>query len=214
MHRPTDFPNLPANMNPPRSSFLPSLRRCRTLGFVLILACTAVPAVRAGSVADLDRDGGLPGAPIGAPLSTFNGLKETENTGRWLTYTRPADRLEFLGIPIKGITYNFFKERLYSINIDVTGKHETRKLIKTLEERYGTDHSFDTRAYPKTRAEMEIREWKGTKLYCLYKSASDFEGGVLTLLDRPTWDQLQVPKQEKDAATRSLLNGSFTNGDF
>ena len=201
-------------MNPTRASLHSSRQWSRAFAVALLLAWAALPAARAGSVAELDRDGGLPGAPVGASLASFNGLKQIENTGRWLSYTRDADRLEVLGVPIKRITYNFFKERLYSINIDVTGKRETHNLLKALEVRYGADHSFDTRAYPKITAEMEIREWKGTKLYCVYKSASDSEGGVLTLLDKPTWDLLQVPKQEKDAATKSMLNGSFTNGDF
>ena len=195
--------------------FIASLfRRCRTFLLVLFAACLAASVVRAGGVELLDQDGGLPTAPIGAPLKAFSGLKQTEDTGRWLSYTRENDHLEFLGVPIKGITYNFFKERLYSINLDIDGKHETRRLLRSLEQRYGADHTFETRSYPKVTAEMEIREWKGAKLYCIYKSASDFTGGVLTLLDRPTWDMLQVPKQERDAATRALLKGSFTNGDF
>ncbi len=177
-----------------------------------MLAATSVS--RAGGVAVLDQDGGLPDAQIGAPLKAFTGLKETENTGRWLSYTREGDKGSFLGIPAKGITYNFFKERLYSINIDITGNRETHKMLNTLEQRYGLDHSFDTRSYPKISAQMEIREWKGEKLYCVYKSSSEFEGGVVTLLDKPTWDQLQVPKHEQEVESRNKLKGSFLNGDF
>ena len=198
-----------------RPSLSHPARLCRLFLCVLLAAGAVGAAPRpAGSVADLDRDGGLPGAPIGAPLQSFNGLKEVENTGRWLSYVRPADRLEFLGIPVKGITYNFFKDKLYSINLDVTGRRETHRMLRTLEERYGTNHSFDTRSYAKVTAQMEVREWEGTKLYCVFKSSSEFDGGVLTLLDKPTWDQLQVPKREKEAQARNLLKGSFSNGDF
>ena len=61
---------------------------------------------------------------------------------------------------------------------------------------------------------LEIREWAGAKVYCVYKSAADHEGAVLTLLDKPTWDLLQVPKQQQQAENREKLKGSFTNGDF
>ena len=191
-----------------------SARLCRMFLCVLFAACAVAAAPPTGSVADLDRDAGLPGAPIGAPLQSFNGLKQIEDTGRWLSYVRPADRLEFQGVPVKAITYNFFKEKLYSINLDVSGRGDTHRMLKMLEQRYGSDHSFDTRAYAKVRAEMEVREWAGTKLYCIFKSSSEFDGGVLTLLDKPTWDQLQVPKREKEAQSRAMLKSSFSNGDF
>jgi hypothetical protein len=167
-----------------------------------------------GSVSNLDKDGGLPGAPIGAPLQSFNGMQQIEDTGRWLSYVRPQDRLEFLGVRLKGITYNFFKERLYSINLDITGRRETHQMLKILEQRYGNDYTFDTKSYPKVQAQMEIREWAGAKLYCIFKSSSEFDGGVLTLLDKPTWDLLQIPKREQQAQARALLKGSFSNGDF
>ena len=180
----------------------------------LLALCATAGAARAGSVADLDHDGGLPGAQIGAPLQSFQGLQQIEDTGRWLSYVRPGEKAEFLGVPVKGVTYNFFKERLYSINLDVTGRRETKRILKLLEERYGKNYSFDTKSYPKVTAVMEIREWAGAKLYCIYKSSSEFDGGVLTLLDKPTWDQLQIPKREKEAQTRAMLKGSFSNGDF
>ena len=95
------------------------------------------------------------------------------------------------------ITYNFFKEKLYSIFLDVDGKGNVKGLIKTLEKRYGKQHSYELHTYPKTAAQVEIREWAGTRVYCVYKNGSDFNGGVLTFLDKPTWDALQVPKRGK-----------------
>lgn len=185
-------------------------------GLLALLWCVAAlgTARAAGTTADLDRDNGLPDARLGAPLKSFQGLQKTEDTGRWLSYTRPADQLRYAGYEIKGITYNFFKEKLYSIDLDVADKRNVKGLLKTLEEQYGKQHSYELHTYPKTAAQLEIREWAGTKVYCVYKNGSDYRGGVLIFLDKPTWDLLQVPKKEKDAQTRDMLKGSFINGDF
>lgn len=174
----------------------------------------ALRAAPDGTTTDLDRANGLPDAQIGAPLQTFHGLQKTEDTGRWLSFVRPSDKLEYAGYPVKSITYNFFKERLYSIFIEVDGKRSTKGLLKALEQQFGKQHSYELHTYPKTAAQLEIREWAGAKVYCVYKSGSDFQGGLLTLLDRPTWDLLQVPKREKEAQTRDMLKGSFIEGDF
>ena len=179
----------------------------------LLFILTAV-AARAGSTADLDRDNGLPDAQLGAPLKSFQGLQQTENTGRWLSYTRPTDKLQYEGHEIRSITYNFFKEKLYSIFLEVEDKHNVKGLIKALEQRYGKQHSFELHTYPKTAAELEIREWAGSKVYCVYKNGSDFHGAMLTFLDKPTWDLLQVPKRQQEAQSRDMLKGSYLNGDF
>ena len=174
----------------------------------------AAGTARAGSVADLDRDNGLPDAQLGAPLKSFQGLKQTEDTGRWLSYTRPADQLRYGGHEVKSITYNFFKEKLYSIFIELEGRRNVKGMLKTLQKQYGKETNYDLHTYGKTATQVEIREWAGTRAYCVYKNGADFRGGVLTFLDKPTWDLLQVPKSEKEAQTRDMLKGSFINGDF
>ncbi len=174
----------------------------------------ALNAYADGSVADLDQDNGLPDAQLGASVKTFQGLKNTDDVGRFQTYTRTTDKLQFAGVPVTGITYNFFKDELYSIDLDVRGTGNVTKLLKVLEKRYGTDHTKETRTYPKTSAELEIREWSGKRAYCLYKSASDFKGAVLVFVNRPRWDELEAPRREKENQARDKLKGSFINGDF
>ena len=195
----------------------PGWRQTRAIGravCLLGLCGLLLGASRAGSVADLDADDGLPDAHIGEPLTSFTGLRKTEDTGRWLTFDRPADKLEFLGVKLKGITYNFFKERLYSIDLELNGSHSVHAMLKVLEQRYGKTHSLETRTYRGTNAQMEVREWEGAKIYCEYKSAVDGTGAEMVLLDKPTWDMLQVPKEERAAQSREMLKGSYTNGDF
>ncbi len=170
--------------------------------------------IRAGSLADLDRDNGLPDAKLGTPLSAFQGLRKTEDVGRWLTFKRPGDVLRYGKFEVAGITYNFFKDRLYSINIDLTDKGSVKGVIKLLENQYGKDHSRDERTYTHSTAVMEIREWAATRVYCVYKSAADYDGAVLTFLDKPTWDLLQIPKKQQQTENREKLKGSYLNGDL
>lgn len=186
----------------------------RSLACVLMLACLSAVCARAGSVADVDADDGLPDAKLTAPLSAFTGLTKTDDAGRWLSYTRASDKLDFNGVPLKGITYNFFKGLLYSIDLDVEGKRNVGRMLKALETRYGRQHTLDIKHYPNTEAEVEVREWAGVKAYCDFKSAGDRSGGQVVFVDRPTWDMLQKPKEEQAAQARTLLKGSFTNGDF
>ncbi len=174
----------------------------------------AVNAHADGSVADLDRDNGLPDAQLGAPVKSFQGLKNTEDTGRFQTYVRSTDKLQLEGVEVAGITYNFFKGELYSIDVDVQGAGNVRKMLKILEKKYGADHTTETRTYPKTSAQLEIREWASKRAYCLYKSASDDKGAVLVFVNRPKWDELEVPRRERENQARDRLKGSFMNGDF
>lgn len=178
----------------------------------LFLLCSH-PA-RAGTVADLDRQNGLPEAQIGTPVAAFKGLELIEDTGRWTSYKRPADRLTFDRFDLTTITYNFFKGKLYSVFLETEGKQNVKGILRSLENLYGREHSYEKRAVPPTNVSMETREWTGQKVYLLYKNGDNFMGGQITYLDRPTWDSLQVPKQERAAELRKLLQGSFMNGDF
>ena len=192
------------------------LRRtwCAWLAAMVLGITAAHAAAPVGNTADLDRDDGLPDARLGAPLSSFQGLKKTEDTGRWLTFTRPTDRLSYAGFPLQSITYNFFKEKLYSIFIEVVDKRNVKGLLKALEQQYGKQHSYELHNYSKSSLQVEIREWAGAKAYCVYKNGSDMRGGVLTFLDKPAWDELQIPKRQQEAESRDMLKGSYLNGDF
>ena len=178
---------------------------------VLLLA---LHARAEGTLADLDRDNGLPDAQLGANLRNFQGLRKTEDTGRFLTFTRPSDKKTFAGAEIAGITYNFFKEELYSIDIDVSDPANVKRILRYLETHYGADRTVETKTYAKTAAELEIREWSGRRVYCLYKRASDYQGAGRVFGNRPTWDELEVPRKEREKQARDRLKGSFTNGDF
>ncbi len=209
----------PCPLYPPASSarvrrFRPGWLRGWLLVCGLAFAALGSNVGRAGSIDDLDRENGLPMAKLGTPVEAFQGLEQTEEAGRWITYRRPADRMTFGKFEIGGISYNFFKGKLYSIFIDVEGKRNTKGILKLLEETYGKDHTFESRVMPKTDAQLEVREWTGKKVFLLYKNSDNFTGGQITFLDRQTWDLLQIPKEERRKEIRKMLDGSFLNGDF
>lgn len=183
-------------------------------GVALTVATAVVTTARAGSVQDLDQHNGLPDAQLGASVSSFRNLQQTEDTGRWTSYRRPTDRLTFGPYDLSSITYNFFKGKLYSIFLETDGKRNVKGVLNTLERMYGKDHTFQRQEVPKINVALETREWTGTKVYLLYKNGDDYRGGQITILDKPTWDALQKPKLERTAELRKMLEGSFTNGDF
>lgn len=184
----------------------------------LILLCFGfllpVTLANAGTPADLDRENGLPDAKLGTPIEAFKGMEPVEELGRWVSYRRPSDRLTYGKFELNSITYNFFKGKLFSIFLGVEGKRNTRGILKLLEQTYGPDHTLEKQAFKGVEVTMETREWTGSRVYLLYKNGNNFEGGQITLLDRPTWNLLQVPKQEQAAEVRKMMSGSYIGGDF
>ena len=182
----------------------------------LLLLCLLCPlaAARAGSVEDLDRMNGLPEAKLGVSVAAFKDVKLVEDVGRWVTYQPTAEKLSYAGFEVAGVKYNFFKGKLYSINVNVDGRRSTLGILKTLERDFGTTHSLERHHVADSDTDLMIREWTGSKVYLLYKSAENGRGAEMILLDKPTWDLLQVPREQRAAESRALMGGSFINGDF
>lgn len=187
---------------------------CKSFGLAFAVCLVLTGFARAGSVADLDRVNGLPDAKLGATVESFHGLTLVEDTGRWLTYQPAGEKFSYAGFEVVRIKYNFFKGRLYSINVDIDGRRSTRGILKSLEADFGTTHSLEKRRLPGAGTELEVREWTGQKAYLLYKSAANGDGAQITFLDRPTWDRLQIPREERKQRYRDMMSGSFSNGDF
>lgn len=183
-------------------------------GLALAVYLVVTGFARAGSVANLDRANGLPEAKLGAAVESFHGLTLVEDTGRWLTYQPAGDKFSYAGFEVVRIKYNFFKGRLYSINVDIDGKRATRGILKSLEADFGSTHSLEKHRLAGADTDLEVREWTGQKAYLLYKSAANGSGAQITFLDKPTWDRLQIPREERKQRYRDMLGGSFSNGDF
>ena len=206
-----------------RSPLLPASRVARDRVFprfsvwflAAVLLLTLPTGSRAsGSVEELDRENGLPNAQLGATVSSFQGLERTEDLGRFQSYKRVGDKLRYGKFEVTSITYNFFKDRLYSVVLVVAGKGNVKGIVKMLEQNYGKDHTLDTLPVAKSILTVEVREWDGKKAYCIMKSGSDNEGGELRFIDKATWDLLEAPRREKLEASKAMLGGSFLNGDL
>jgi hypothetical protein len=176
--------------------------------------CSAAVAAWAGSVGDLDRENGLPNAKLGAPIAAFRSMDKIEEAGRWETYKQPGEKLKYQGFEVVAIKYNFLKGKLYSINVEIDGRRSVQGILKALERDFGTTHTLEKHHPADADTELEIREWTGSKVYLLYKSAGNGRGAEITFLDRPTWDQLQIPREQRAATFRRMMDGSFINGDF
>lgn len=190
------------------------LRFFRWLLVATILLAANIGLRAAGSLDALDRENGLPDAQLGAPVSGFQGLERTEDLGRFQSYKRAGDKLRYGRFEVASITYNFFKDRLYSVVLTVVGKGNVKGIVKQLEQTYGKDHTLDTLPVAKTNLTVEVREWDGKKAYCVMKSGFDNEGGELRFIDKATWDLLEAPRREKREANKAMLGGSFLNGDL
>ena len=196
-------------------------KTCRLLALPVFLLCAALSvspssssAAPAGTVQDLDSDNGLPDIKLGTPLKSFTGLQLKEDTGRWQSYRLPGDKLKYLGYDITGVVLNFFKDQLYSIDVNFESRGTTTRLLKVFEQKYGKDHTFETRKLLEATTETETREWDGAKTFLVVKTAGNYHGGVARFIDRKMWDQLAEPRKEHAAQLHRMLDGSYTNGDF
>ncbi len=189
---------------------------CRLVApFLLILLIPLVTrAANTGTVDNLDRDNGLPEFQLGAPLKSFSGLELKEDTGRWVSYRVPGDKLKYLGAELTGITLNFFKDQLYSIDVNFESRSATLRLLKSFEQSYGKQHTFETRNLLEATTELETREWDGAKALLVVKTAGNYHGGIARFVDKHLWDQLAAPRKERAAQLHKMLDGSYTNGDF
>ncbi len=184
--------------------------------FVAALLVAGRAFGQAGSTAAVDADYGFNGVQLGIPPSALklNELEKVEELGRWLTYRDKREKIPFAGLLVSDITYNFLWGKLYSIHVEVHDKRNVRGMLKVLEQRYGRDYTYDSRVIAAADTTMETREWKGKRAYVLYKSGTNGVGGQLIVVDRPTWDKMQIPREQAAKQNREWMKGSFLNGDF
>ncbi len=187
------------------------------------LAVLAVASLLAGRVfgqmgttAAVDADYGFNGVQLGIPPSALNvkDLDKVEELGRWLTYRDKRENIPFAGVRVSDITYNFLWGKLYSIHVEVHDKRNVRGLLNILLQRYGQEYTYDSREIAAAGTVLETREWKGKRAYLLYKSGRNGAGAQLVVVDRSTWDKMQIPREQAAKQNREWMKGSFMNGDF
>jgi hypothetical protein len=169
---------------------------------------------QAGTTAAIDAEYGFNGVQLGIPASALKGVSLVEDVGRWLTYHDTRSKIPYAGFELTDVTYNFFWGKLYSIHVEIHDKRNVRGILKLLEQNYGREYTLESRVIAEADTTLETREWKGKRVYLLYKSGKNGKGAQLVLVDRPTWDKLQEPRAQEVQKNREWMKDSFMNGDF
>lgn len=169
---------------------------------------------QAGTTAAIDAEYGFNGVKLGIPISALKNVELAEDVGRWLTYKDKRPKIQYGGFEVTEVLYNFFWGKLYSIHIEVHDKRNVRGVLKLLEQNYGRPDTLETQPIATLDTTLETREWKGKRVYLLYKSAKNGQGAQIVVVDRPIWDKLQVPRAQAAKQNREWMKGSFANGDF
>lgn len=188
------------------------MRLLSVMAFALLFAARAFGQV--GTTAAIDAEYGFNGVQLGIPISALKEAKLVEDVGRWLTYKDSRPKIMYAGFEVSEVLYNFFWGKLYSIHVEVHDKRNVRGILKVLEATYGRDYTLDSKEIPAADTTLEVREWKGKRVYLLYKSGKNGQGAQLVVVDRPIWDKLQQPRAQAEKQNRDWMKGSFINGDF
>lgn len=162
----------------------------------------------------VDAEYGFLGVPLGSPMERFSQMETIEEVGRWHSYKDPREKVRWEGCQLDEIRYNFLWGKLYSIHIDVRGRGNVRGLLRVMEARYGPNFSRDTQSLIKAGDVIETREWTGRRAFLLYKSATSGTGGQIVVVDRPTWEKMQQPREQMVRESLEWMGGSYLKGEF
>jgi hypothetical protein len=188
------------------------MRPLALLAVALFLTCRVFG--QGGSTAAVDADYGFNGVSLGIAPSALNDVEKVDELGRWLTFRDKRSRIPFAGYEVSEVVYNFLWGKLYSIHVEVHDKRNVRGLLNVLEQRYGREYTLDSRHIAAADTTLDTREWKGKRAYVLYKSGRNGVGAQIVVVDRSTWDKMQVPREQAAKQNREWMKGSFMNGDF
>jgi hypothetical protein len=93
-------------------------------------------SVAQGSLAALDGKNGFRDAKLGMSLSQFRGMVRFRKAENMSFYRRASDKMVLGDIPLKEISYTFYKGKLESISIEFPQKY-LNEVIETLKMAYG-----------------------------------------------------------------------------
>ncbi len=178
----------------------------------LLLASASLLCAQ-GSVAQIDNEYGFIGARLNSPPEAYRETEQVDELGRWLTL-KDNRHLSYATFKLEEVRYNFLWKKLYSIHIDVLGKKATRGVLAALLQQYGPPTSFESRTLVSEGVTLETREWKGKRVYMLYKSATNGKGGQIVVVDKANWDKMQAPREQMVNQNLKWMEGSFMKGEF
>lgn len=104
----------------------------------LLWLLLAVPA-GAGDLADLDTENGFRGLHFGVAHGEIESLELLSENGARGTrlYTRANEPLEFGSGVLDGVTYGFYRDRLYFVALFASGRGNSEAVLEALQAAYG-----------------------------------------------------------------------------
>ena len=142
----------------------------------------------AGTLGDVHSGGGFEDARLGDPIDSFTGL---ELIGRdpeagTETYVRRSDDLRVGGAEIDGITYSFYRGRLYFISLRMTGRASAEAVLAALERAFGPSSETGTRP--------NERIWPGGSQFVLYDFDQKSNRGMAAMTSTPIHARMRLER--------------------
>lgn len=102
------------------------------------------------------------GISWGARVSAIQGLTQVDRDGDIIHYGRAGEAKQLGGIPLRYVTYSFYKDQFYHADIGYEGEGAFAAIQRSLEEKYGPPdavrHKTDASGHP---YEVAVWDWPG-----------------------------------------------------
>jgi LysM repeat protein len=126
---------------------------------IFLVVATLVPARAADP---LKKPTDFRGIKWGVASASQTGLSEVDRDGDIIHYARPGEKKELGGIPLKSVTYSFYKDQFYHAEIDYEGEGSYDALQESLVTKYGPPDAVREKKDPKGHPyEVAIWNWPG-----------------------------------------------------
>jgi hypothetical protein len=154
----------------------------------LALALALAAAGGAGTLGELDAEGGLVDAKLGDSLESFTGLTliGKDAAAGTETYIRHSDTFRVGGAKVDGVTYSFYEGRLYFISVRMTGRENSEAVFAELERTFGPGI--------KTGNRPNERVWPGGKVFVLYDFDPETERGMAAMTSTPIQARMRLDR--------------------
>jgi hypothetical protein len=144
------------------------MRKYFTVLVLLLCIFNCTKLIAQGSLAALDAKNGFRDVKFGMPLKAYPGmvLIPFDPDDNYQRYLRKSDKLQMGDIPLKEVTYLFYKSRLINVQVWVYGIENREKVLQALSYAYGQP---SMKYKPK-------RDWFGKKVEMYYIENKDYDG--------------------------------------
>ena len=164
---------------------MPSQSKFGALIFLLIISvCAAIPVLAFQNEPD-----GFRGIKWGTNISKLPDMYLVEDGGDLKYYTRPYDRMRIGDADIERITYGFYKNRFYRMEIRFSEFSNFTRLKATFFDQYGIG--------VKPHADLEDYWWVGSTVNILIGYNEITFKGAITILFRPINEEKATDDKQK-----------------